>query len=284
MLGTTVPVGIIDSRMTATFRSFAGAADLTADTLAEPELRSLPRPSALLTPLKVAPPKSAEAATSLGLHTVGDLLEHLPRDTREARSIADLVTGEPATVVVEVRAISSRPVRRRGMRPLVEATVADESGPMKVQFFNQPWLVGKYPPGTRLLIHGTYKGKQPLRRHLARPDRPRPRPSRPARSPTTASTSGISSTQILELVRSHRADIGNVVEPLPARLRVDERLADRPAALDGAALPRRRGRRERRSPAAGLRGAAPAPAAGAAPRARAAASPPTRRRSTDRSS
>ena len=46
---------------------------------------------------------------------------------------------EVATVLVEVRAISSRPVRRRGMKPLVEATVNDASGVMKATFFNQPW-------------------------------------------------------------------------------------------------------------------------------------------------
>ena len=38
----------------------------------------------------------------------------------------------------------SRSVRRRGMRPLVEATVADATGSMKVAFFNQPWLVSRY--------------------------------------------------------------------------------------------------------------------------------------------
>ena len=44
---------------------------------------------------------------------------------REARTIAELAPDEVATVVVEVRSITSRPVRRRGMKPLVEATVAD---------------------------------------------------------------------------------------------------------------------------------------------------------------
>ncbi len=57
-------------------------------------------------------------------------------------------------MAVEVRAIGARPVRRRGMRPLVEATVFDASGSMRATFFNQPWLVARYPPGTRLLLHG----------------------------------------------------------------------------------------------------------------------------------
>ncbi len=40
------------------------------------------------------------------------------------------------------------------MKPLVEATVFDETGSMRVTFFNQPWLAQRYEPGTRLVLHG----------------------------------------------------------------------------------------------------------------------------------
>ena len=88
-----------------------------------------PRPSRAGQPLRCRRRQGrSRRRQALGLDTVGDLLEHLPRDRREARTVAELVAGESATVVVEVRSIASRPVRRRGMRPLVEATVADASG------------------------------------------------------------------------------------------------------------------------------------------------------------
>ncbi|MGH2930224.1 MAG: ATP-dependent DNA helicase RecG, partial [Solirubrobacteraceae bacterium] len=99
-----------------------------------------PCPSVLARPLELDHARAQRAAAGLGLHTVGDLLEHLPRDRREARSVSQLGAGETATVVVEVRSIASRPVHRRGMRPLVEATVADQTGTMQATFFNQPWL------------------------------------------------------------------------------------------------------------------------------------------------
>src|SRR5437879_8236665 len=83
----------------------------------------------------------------------------LPRDRGGARPVAGLVPGESATVVVEVRSISSRSVRRRGMRPIVEATVGDGTGAMKATFFNQPWLVKAYAPGTRLVLHGRCQGR-----------------------------------------------------------------------------------------------------------------------------
>ncbi|HEY8866579.1 MAG TPA: ATP-dependent DNA helicase RecG [Solirubrobacteraceae bacterium] len=187
----------------------------------------------------MTPAPAAKGAEALGLHTVGDLLEHLPHDRREARTIAALVPGESATVVVEVRSIRSRPVRRRGMRPLVEATVADETGPMKVTFFNQPWLERKYGPGTRLVLHGKYAGRNSFRVQ--------------GHAPTTdavagagdvahyAASEGISSTQILALVREHRDALYDVLEPLPAGLRAFEHLPDRSAALTAVHFPVRDG-------------------------------------------
>ncbi len=179
--------------------------------------------------------KAEQAALALGLHTVGDLLEHLPRDRREARAVAELVPQESATVVVEVRGISSRSVRRRGMKPLVEATVGDATGTLKVAFFNQPWLVQRYPAGTRLVLHGKLDG--------------RGRFGVQAHAPTAEATAGgagvahypategISSTQILALVAEHHEQIAEVTEPLPSALRVRERLPDRPAALRSAHFP-----------------------------------------------
>jgi ATP-dependent DNA helicase RecG len=188
-----------------------------------------PHPSALREPLQVAGEKAAKAAVGLGLNTVGDLLEHLPRDRREARAIADLVRGEQATVVVQVQRISSRSVRRRGMRPIVEALVADESGSMQVAFFNQPWLASRYPAGTRLVLHGKFDGRNRfgVQSHAVTAEAGTGGEA-VAHYPATE---GLTSTEILALVRRHAGALADVVEPLPARLRLLERLPDREAAL-----------------------------------------------------
>ena len=191
-----------------------------------------PRPSALEAPLTVRPAKAAEAAQALGLHTIADLLGHLPRGGGEARTVATLSAGEVASVVVEVRSIRSRPVRRRGMRPLVEATVADATGVMKATFFNQPWLERRYRPGTRLVLHGDAQGRERFRvRSHATTDE--------AAGGTEAmaayrATEGISSTQIAALARQHRDAVADAVERLPGRLRAVQRLPDVPAALTAA--------------------------------------------------
>ena len=87
------------------------------DPLPDEARSHFPRPERLAEPLPVKGEKMAKAAERLGLSTVGKLLEHIPRDRAAARTIATLVLGEVASVVVEVRSISSRPVRRRGRRP-----------------------------------------------------------------------------------------------------------------------------------------------------------------------
>ena len=190
-----------------------------------------PRPSRLGEPLEVKSAKAAAGAERLGLRTIGDLLEHLPRDRQDARTLIELSPGETATVVVEVRSIASRPVRRRGMRPLVEAVVADETGTMKATFFNQPWLERKYRPGTRLLLQGKFEARNRFRVQFHAETGEAVGAAASGEVATYPATEGLSSTQILALVREHREAAHESLEPLPARLRARDRLPDRAGAL-----------------------------------------------------
>ncbi len=223
--------------MDATAFATSATAFATSEPLERSELEAAPvrypRPSALAAELSFEGAKMQRAAETLGLATVGDLLVHLPRDRREARAVAELVPGDTATVVVQVRSISSRSVRRRGMRPLVEAMVADDSGAMKATFFNQPWLEQRYPVGTRLALHGKFEGRQRFRvqAHARTAEAVSGGDATVAHYPATE---GLTSTQILALVREHRGAFDQVVEPLTASVRVRERLPDRAAALTEA--------------------------------------------------
>jgi ATP-dependent DNA helicase RecG len=208
--------------------------------LAPEELKAAPvrcpRPSKLSRPLHLQTPKASRAAETLGLVTIADLLWHLPRDQREARTIEELKTGEAATLAVNVRSIASRAVRRRGMRPLVEALVADETGAVKAAFFNQPWLVRRYPPGTHLLLHGRLRsrGRFNVEAHARTTEAPASRPGRVSHYPAT---DGLSSTQIHSLISEHEPYFREVIEPLPALLRANERLPDREDALRALHFP-----------------------------------------------
>ena len=189
-----------------------------------------PRPSRLAAPLELPTGKTSDGMAALGVETVGDLLEHLPRDHREARMVAALREGEQATVAVQVRSIASRAVRKRGMRGLVEASVFDESGSMRATFFNQPWLASRYPPGTRLVLHGKADrgGRFRVSHHAIGSEIATAETGLVAHYPAAE---GVSSTQILALVRERRQDLADVVESLSAGVRVAEHLPARATAL-----------------------------------------------------
>jgi ATP-dependent DNA helicase RecG len=198
-----------------------------------------PRPSRLQVPLRAPSAKTRDGLHALGLRTVGDLLEHLPRASRETRTVAALQAGEQATVAVRVRTIAMRPVRRRGMRPLVEATVVDGTGAMRATFFNQPWLVQRYPPGTHLMLHGKADARGGFRvSHHAPGDGGAVEPDAAGAVAHYPASEGVSSTQILTLVQGERGALSDVTEMLPAGMRVAEGLPDRAGALAAMHFPR----------------------------------------------
>ena len=102
-------------------------------------------------------PKVAERLAALGMESVRDLAEHVPRaflDWSEATGFSALRLGQEATVECTVERARVRPTRRRNLK-LVEAAVVDrEGGRATALWFNQAWLADRLGAGTRLLVHG----------------------------------------------------------------------------------------------------------------------------------
>ncbi len=218
---------------------FASTAALTADQIRSAPIRSYPRPEPLEERVELAG-QAGKALASLGIETYGDLVEHLPhshRDRRDVRRVADLVLGEEATVAVAVRSVSVRPMRDR-RRKRVEARTADDSGPLVAVWFNQPWLARQLGEGTQVLLHGRLRrrGEFWVSEH-----EPLGGGEAPVHTvglvPVHPATEGLSAGRLRELVWEARGRFLLTPEPLPARLRVDEALAERAAALAGAHFP-----------------------------------------------
>ena len=216
-------------------RAFASTKELLPQ--ADP-IRSYPRPSLLDEPVE-----GPKALQKLGIRTWGDLIEHLPhahRDRRDVRLIGQLALGEEATVAVTVRSVAVRPMRDR-RRKRVEARVFDESGPALAVWFNQPWIARQLGEGAAVLLHGklrrrgefwvtefeTLSGDGGVPLHTV------------GLVPVHPATEGISASKLRELMWEAYPRMLAAVEPLPARLRVAERLPDRPAALAAAHFPDR---------------------------------------------
>lgn len=113
--------------------------------------------------LKGIGPRRAEYLSRLGVHTIRDLLELVPRRyldlTRRVR-IADLRVGEDATVVGRV-VVAGTVKTRNG--ELVSLMLSDGSGVIQAVWFNRPDLKGKFRRGQELILSGTvtlYRGRQ----------------------------------------------------------------------------------------------------------------------------
>jgi ATP-dependent DNA helicase RecG len=216
-----------------------------AGLLAAP-IKSLPRPGVLdapITKLRGAGPKLAAAAGEMGIETLGDLLRHLPhgyRDRAEPVGLAELRLGEEATVEVEVHSARVRPTRRRRLT-ILEAEIRDGTGKAKAVWFNRAWLADRLRPGTKLLLHGKLekRGFNVSEHEFLDSDARRG----PAGLHTTGivpvhpASERIRPQRIREWVWQALPLARHAVEPIPAGLRRELRLAGAMDALTASHFP-----------------------------------------------
>ena len=114
------------------------------------------RLDAPLSDLRGVGPRRAAMLAEAGLATVGDLLFHLPfryEDRSHFLPIAALVPGVRGTVRGTVVTAALRRTRARGLT-IFEAVVQDDSGALRVVFFNQPYLRTVLTTGRQVILYG----------------------------------------------------------------------------------------------------------------------------------
>ncbi|HEY0392260.1 MAG TPA: hypothetical protein VGC63_11165, partial [Solirubrobacterales bacterium] len=246
-------------------RSFAGASELTQAQLREAPLR-WPRPSALdvsLQALEGVGPKLAEAAADAGIATVGDLLLRFPHRHRDRRivPVESLEPKQQATIAVDVLDNAPRPFRRRGLS-ILSVRVGDESGSVRATWFNQPWLAPKLIEGTRMLLTGSLDkrgfrvseyeflvdgprvlsqgegGTAGSPRAVLDPPPPAPPAGEAAKLvPVHPATEQLRAQKLRSWMEQAIQLVGNVLEPLPAALRVRRELAGAADAVKAVHFP-----------------------------------------------
>jgi ATP-dependent DNA helicase RecG len=188
-------------------------------------------------------PKVAERLAALGIETVRDLAEHVPRDFldwSEARGFAALRVGQEATVECTVERARLRPTRRRNLK-LVEAAVVDrEGGRATAVWFNQAWLADRLVTGTRLLVHGELQsgGTFRVERHELAGEGAGLHTV--GLVPMYPASEQLSTVKLRELTERALPLVRWFSDPLPARLRERERLPLRADALTAYHRPGRR--------------------------------------------
>ncbi len=113
----------------------------------------------------------ADGLQKLGIETVADLLKHLPLRFEEHHGgvtieEATTILGEndrnPDLVTIEGEVAEIRPIRGwKRSKARVEVSLEDETGTIKINWFNQPWIAKKLHPGMPIRVHGSlsmYKG------------------------------------------------------------------------------------------------------------------------------
>ncbi len=107
--------------------------------------------------------RMAEKLARLGIHTVGDLLYHVPRrydDYTRLLPVGQIKPGEAATLIGMVQ--NSRVIKGRGGRQLLQVTVDDGTAALSVFFFGQPYLQKQLRRGVQIVCSGKtelYLGK-----------------------------------------------------------------------------------------------------------------------------
>ncbi|MDA1035375.1 MAG: ATP-dependent DNA helicase RecG, partial [Chloroflexi bacterium] len=93
--------------------------------------------------LKTVNKPNAEKLAALGVHTVRDLIWFFPNrhlDYSDRRPIANVLIGEEQTVVGALWEAREVRMGRAGRLRATEAVVGDDTGNLRVVWFNQPWV------------------------------------------------------------------------------------------------------------------------------------------------
>jgi ATP-dependent DNA helicase RecG len=177
--------------------------------------------------------KNSQIFAAAGIHTVGDLIDFLPRaheDFSHISMISDIKPGK-ATIKARCEKISTRAVRR-GLK-VTTATLADESGKLLAVWFNQPYRETQLKSGDELYFSGKFEFSY-NRYQLTNPSAElvSDMPVQTDRIlPVYRSIKGLKTTLVRKILAELRPLITMLPETLPAEIVANEKLFSRSQAL-----------------------------------------------------
>lgn len=101
-----------------------------------------------------------KALKRLGIHTISDLLYHLParyEDISDVQSVSGLVTGGDAVVFGQLSGLKARKAWK-SKRPIAEGYLEDGTSRIKLMWFNQPYIAKMYHEGQYVKASGRVTG------------------------------------------------------------------------------------------------------------------------------
>ena len=135
-------------------RSLATGPSPSVTAAKRPPADSSISPDRPVSTLRSVTPRVVAPLRKLGLETVGDLIRLFPRRHNQVRKVGDLQPDQEQTVVASVwEARVVQMGRARSMRA-TEAVVGDDTGNIRVVWFNQPYLAQRLKVGTSYVFSG----------------------------------------------------------------------------------------------------------------------------------
>jgi ATP-dependent DNA helicase RecG len=118
-------------------------------------------------------PKRASQLASVGIKTVGELLQHLPfryEDRREIKKISTGVQGEEASFIGRLIGLQTKFIPRRRSQMLL-GILQDDTGSMDLVWYRAPkFLISGLVKEQTLLVHGKLEPSMHGRLRLVHPD------------------------------------------------------------------------------------------------------------------
>lgn len=105
-------------------------------------------------------PKTAETLKKYGIRTVRDFLYNLPRDYENYEAPTSIREMRPGKVVIrgKIDSLTTRRAKRRNLS-ITEGVIRDNTGAVKVVWFNQSYRVRQFTPEKEYYFTGTYELK-----------------------------------------------------------------------------------------------------------------------------
>ncbi len=193
-----------------------------------------------VTALRGVSTKTAANLARLGVSTIADFVYLLPRrylDYTQIRRVSELEIDRDQTVIGTVVRVR---LRLFGGRQGTEAYLRDESGMVRVLWFNQPWVARNLPANREIVVSGAV--------HLFRTEKLIESPEwEPADSagihtgrlvPVYPLTSGLSARQMRKwMVEALALSAPDLAEYLPAEIAARQQLMPLPDAVHEAHFP-----------------------------------------------
>ncbi|MBI4283021.1 MAG: ATP-dependent DNA helicase RecG [Chloroflexi bacterium] len=177
----------------------------------------------------------------LGVKTVRDLLYFFPNrhlDYSQRKPISQLSEGKEETIVANVWQAQEI---RLGARRSTEAIVGDETGNVRVVWFNNPYLAKRLATNTRLVLSGRvslYKGRHVFESPEWEPVEAQELIHAGRLVPLYPLTQGLKPRQVRKLMKEVVDQwAGQVADFLPSELRERQKLLELPQALSQAHFP-----------------------------------------------